>query len=98
MSFNFSDSRPVVVVYKDQLLPRSQTFVRAQAEALQDFVPLYAGSRELPKSLPLPLGRWAVVNEGGWMGKIQEALFLMWGWSPKLVRALRRTKPVLMHC
>jgi colanic acid/amylovoran biosynthesis glycosyltransferase len=98
MVFNFTDTRPVVVIYKDQLLPRSQTFVRAQAEALQRYVPLYAGSREVPGGFSLPEGRWAVVNEGGYLGKAEEAAFLFGGWSPKLVRALRKTRPVLMHC
>ena len=98
MVFTFADSRPVVVIYKDKLLPRSQTFVRAQAEALQQYVPLYAGSRTLPEGLSLPDGRWAVVNEGGWLGRVQEAAFQFWGSSPKLVRALRQTRPVLIHC
>jgi glycosyltransferase involved in cell wall biosynthesis len=98
MVFNFTDPRPVVVIYKDKLLPSSQTFVRAQAEALRHYVPLYAGSQEVPGGFSLPEGRWAVVNEGGWLGKVQEAVFQVWGWSPKLVRALRQTKPVLMHC
>ena len=98
MVFNSSDSRPVVVIYKDKLLPRSQTFVRAQAEALKQYVPFYAGSRTLPKGLYLPEGRRAVVNEGGWLGKVQEMAYLLWGWSPKLMRAMRQARPVLMHC
>jgi colanic acid/amylovoran biosynthesis glycosyltransferase len=98
MIFNFTDPRPVVVIYKDKLLPRSQTFVPAQAEALQQYFPLYIGAQEVSEGFVLPKGRWAVVNDGSWLGNVRGAAFYIWGLSPTLVRALRQTRPVLMHC
>jgi len=98
MAFNFVDSRPVVVIYKDKLLTLSQTFVRAQAEALQQYVPVYAGARCETESLSLPEGRWTVINQNTWRGRVGEFAFYLAGWSPKLVRELRQVNPVLVHC
>jgi colanic acid/amylovoran biosynthesis glycosyltransferase len=98
MALDVTNSRPVIVIYKDKLLPKSQTFVVAQAEALQNYVPVYAGAEFLRDGLSLPKGRWTAVNEGGWWGRVQQEAFYRWGWSEKLVRGLKQTKPALMHC
>jgi len=98
MALDVTDSRPVVVIYKDKLLPKSQTFVLAQAEALQGYVPVYAGAQFLPDGLSLPYGRWMAVNEGSRWGRVQQEAFYRWGSSPKLVQALAQAKPALMHC
>jgi colanic acid/amylovoran biosynthesis glycosyltransferase len=98
MPLNTSDRRPVVVIYKDKLLPGSQTFVRAQAEALQRYAPVYAGAELVRGGLSLPDGRWAVVNDGGLMGLLRQAAFYRWGWSPRMVRVLAQTNPALLHC
>jgi colanic acid/amylovoran biosynthesis glycosyltransferase len=98
MSLNLTDHRPVVVIYKDKLLPVSQTFVRAQGEALQNYVPVYAGAHLVAGGLALPEGRWTVVNEGRWLGRVEEEAFYRWGYAPNFVRGLQHTKPVLLHC
>ncbi len=36
--------KPAVVIYRDWLLPPSETFVLGQAEALRRFTPYYVGS------------------------------------------------------
>jgi len=97
MALKLTDRRPVVVIYKDKLLPVSQTFVRAQGEALQHYVPVYAGARLVAGGLALPEGRWTVVNEGGWRGRVAEEAFYHLGGSAKLVRTLERTRPALLH-
>jgi glycosyltransferase involved in cell wall biosynthesis len=97
MALKLTERRPVVAIYRDDLLPVSQTFIRSQAETLQRYVPVYAGARLLASGLELPHGRWTVVNEGGWWGKAQETAFRVCGWSPKLVRSLRQVRPALVH-
>jgi colanic acid/amylovoran biosynthesis glycosyltransferase len=98
MALTLCDRRPVVVIYKDKLLPVSQTFVRAQGEALQHYAPVYAGAQLVRGGLTLPEGRWIVVNEGGWLGRVKEEAFYRWGYAPRVVRGLEQSKPVLMHC
>lgn len=88
--------KPAVVIYRDHLLPPSETFVRAQAEALRSFIPYYAGSR-LEQGLPLPGERILVVNRGGLLGKASEVCYKLWGLAPTFARQVKRLKPVLIH-
>jgi colanic acid/amylovoran biosynthesis glycosyltransferase len=92
------DGRRVVVIYKDKLLPQSQTFVRAQAEMLHEYMPVYAGAARVRGGLSLPDGRWTVVNDGGWTGRLRQAAFYRRGWAPKMVRTLGQARPKLLHC
>ncbi len=85
-----------VVVYRDGLLPYSETFVRDQAERLQRFVPHYIGSRRV-RGLPLPAGQTLVVNGGGVVGKAREAFYKISGVAPGFYRRVRRLDPVLVH-
>lgn len=70
--------KPAIFIYKDDLLPPSQTFVRNQAEALQGFIPYYVGSR-LVQGLQLPKERTLVLNRGGLLGKACEVSYKLWG-------------------
>jgi colanic acid/amylovoran biosynthesis glycosyltransferase len=91
------DPRPVVLVYKDKLLPSSQTFVRAQAESLERFTPYYVGARLLQGGLSLPEDRSFILNRGGFCGKVRETMFRLGGTAPQLLRKLRQLDPVLVH-
>jgi glycosyltransferase involved in cell wall biosynthesis len=84
------------VVFCDQLLEPSVTFVLAQGEALRRFTPVYAGSRAVP-GLEVPPGRRVVLNQGGIAGYAREALFKLTGLAPGLTRPLRRARPELVH-
>ena len=48
------DLRPIVVVFSKRLLPLSETFVVAQAEAMRRWRPIFAGPLRTDPSLPLP--------------------------------------------
>lgn len=88
--------KPVVVVYRDQLLPRSQTFIKTQAEALERYSPYYVGSRLVP-GITLPVDRTSLVNTGGKIGFAAEAIFKLWGIAPMLKSRLKRLEPVIVH-
>jgi colanic acid/amylovoran biosynthesis glycosyltransferase len=88
--------KPTVIIYRDHLLPASETFVRAQAEALQDFTPYYVGSRLVP-GLLLPSERTLVVNRGGLLGRASEVSHKLFGFAPTLMGRLRELKPRLIH-
>lgn len=91
------DSRPVVAIYKDKLLPPSQTFVRLQAEALRNYLPLYVTGGILRDGLALPRERCVVVNTGGWLGASKEAAFQIFGIAPGMFRRLKAVRPALIH-
>lgn len=85
-----------VVMFSSLLLPPSQTFIKAQAEELQQFIPYYIGCRRV-EGLSLPADRTGVINPGNLSGKTQEALFKLSGFAPKLYRQVQQLNPVLIH-
>lgn len=89
-------NKPAVVVYCDHLLPFSQTFVLAQGEGLQQFVPYYVGARLL-KNLALPTERSLVLNRGGALGWTSEVIYKIWGVAPILYRQVQQLNPILIH-
>jgi colanic acid/amylovoran biosynthesis glycosyltransferase len=89
-------SRPTVVIFCDHLLYLSETFIRAQGQALRQFSPAYAGSRRVA-GLELPAGSCYTINSGNTAGKIRETVFKLIGKAPDLVRRLHALDPVLLH-
>lgn len=85
-----------IIIFSSLLLPPSQTFIQAQGEKLQEFVPYYVGSRRV-EGLSLPTDRTLMVNQGSSLGKVSEALFKLTGFAPKLYRQLQLLNPVLIH-
>ncbi|HEU4588885.1 MAG TPA: glycosyltransferase [Gemmatimonadales bacterium] len=88
--------RRPVVIYRDVLLAPSETFVRAQAEALVSFEPHYVGSRRAP-GLELPPARTTVINRGTSLGRVRELAHKSVGLAPALTRHLRALAPALVH-
>lgn len=89
-------SNPPVLIFSGRLLPSSETFIKAQADGLQDFVPYFAGARVID-GLPLPEQRTVVVNSGGYLGKIREFLFKQAGYAPGFYQKLHKLEPTLIH-
>jgi colanic acid/amylovoran biosynthesis glycosyltransferase len=89
-------AKPTVVIFCDHLLYPSETFIHAQASALSDFEPAFAGGR-IVAGLDLREKRVHVINEGNIGGKFEELGFKLFGLAPALVRQLSSLKPVLVH-
>lgn len=87
---------PRVVIFCDHLLYPSETFIRAQAQALSRFTPVYAGSRRV-RGLDLPSESTYTVSNGDVNGKVREVMFKLFGTAPHLVERLRAVDPVLIH-
>jgi colanic acid/amylovoran biosynthesis glycosyltransferase len=88
--------RPTVIIFCDHLLYLSETFIRAQAQALREFKPVYAGSRRV-RGLELPEGSAYTISAGDAAGKVREIFFKLFGKAPNLVERLRTLDPVLVH-
>jgi glycosyltransferase involved in cell wall biosynthesis len=84
------------VIFCDHLLYPSETFIRAQAQALSRFTPVYAGSRRV-RGLDLPSESTYTVSGGDANGKVREAMFKLFGIAPDLVEKLHALDPVLIH-
>src|SRR5579864_7850543 len=91
--------RPTVLIYTEPLLAPSLTFVRAQAEALREFEPCYAGARAFRgKGLDLPRQRSIVINrKGTTLGKVKEIPLKVFGFAPVFFRRVQKFQPVLLH-
>jgi colanic acid/amylovoran biosynthesis glycosyltransferase len=89
-------TKPKVIVFSDHLLYPSETFIRAQATALSEFEPVYAGSRRV-RGLDLP-DRWTyTVNPGDMAGKLREFSFKLFGFAPNFAAKLSALNPALVH-
>lgn len=85
-----------LVIYHEDLLSYSETFILNQAESLRAFTPYYAGTRRV-NEITTPPERTLVVSEGDPLGRAAELLYKATGFSPRLTGRLRRLRPVLMH-
>jgi colanic acid/amylovoran biosynthesis glycosyltransferase len=88
--------KPKVVIFSDHLLYPSETFIRAQGEALSEFEPIYAGSRRV-QGLNLPNDRTFTINRGTLGSKLEEVSFKLSGFAPAFYRKLRSLNPALVH-
>jgi colanic acid/amylovoran biosynthesis glycosyltransferase len=92
-----SPVKPKVIVYSDYLLAASETFIHAQASALSEFEPVYAGSRRIP-GLDLSGEQIHILNPNKdlW-GKCRELGFKLTGFAPDFVARLGTLSAVLLH-
>jgi colanic acid/amylovoran biosynthesis glycosyltransferase len=90
-------AKPKVVVFSDHLLYPSETFIRAQAYALSEFEPVFAGSRRV-QGLELPKDHTYTISQGDFAGRLHEGAFKLFGFAPRrLIRPLGALNPVLLH-
>jgi colanic acid/amylovoran biosynthesis glycosyltransferase len=85
-----------VFIFRTQLLPQSETFVRGQAEMLRKFRPYFVGWRRVP-GLELPAESCWVANTGGLLGRLRELDFRLRGPNSAAISHLRKLCPTLIH-
>ena len=89
----------VVAIYRTQILPLSETFVRDQALALRRWTPVMVGERQID-ALPLS-GLRVLARHGGPPTLPQRLAGLAWRRldraAPATVRLIRRVRPRLIH-
>ena len=88
--------KPTIIVFCDHLLYPSETFIQAQAGAIREYEPVFAGSRRVP-GLELPKEKVYLVNRGGPFAKFHEIRFKIWGSAPALAKQLEALRPILLH-
>lgn len=91
--------RPRVLVYRDHLLPLSETFVVNQTLGLESFDAFLVGSKPgPPPHIALPKERLRLINPGGPRGHLREILFKFFGMIPAdILEWCRCLRPVLVH-
>lgn len=92
-----SSEKPKILIYSDHLLYPSETFILAQASALSQFQPVFAGCRRVT-GLDLTAQQVEVLNRtGSTAGKCRELCFKLTGFGPEFIRRLGALNPVLVH-
>jgi colanic acid/amylovoran biosynthesis glycosyltransferase len=86
-----------VIIFRNELLPRSETFIRAQAMALRTFEPCFAGTHLALNPMDLPGETVVVASAASLLGKVRRRLYWRTGIAPEFYRRLKKIKPVLVH-
>ncbi|MHA7139597.1 glycosyltransferase [Rossellomorea arthrocnemi] len=88
-----------VVIFRDKLLPTSETFVKAQSEGLSSFVPYYAGYQKIKKGLDLNPDRTIVIHgmESRFNNRYTEKHLKKFLIDVILYNKIKRKEPELIH-
>lgn len=88
---------PRVLVFKETLLPPSETFILAQMRALSEYVPVLAGLEHAHPSLPLPQETILLSDRGPSISDARAKLYRRTGTAPVFHRKAKRARPDLVH-
>lgn len=90
---------PVVLVYRNQPLPISESFVYNQSMLLRRYKAFFLGAKyPVGPHIALPEDRVRLINTGGAGGLLREASFKLVGYVPRdVIDWAERLRPVLIH-
>src|SRR5271165_4379222 len=87
-----------VLVYRNELLPASETFIAAQAGAMRRYDAWFAGLRRVANGIDLNNARVIAATENSsLLGKLRRRLYLTSGYAPRFNKKLRSLEPALIH-
>ena len=90
--------RSKILIYRDQLLPYSETFIPAQVENYQQYEGVYVGSSMLKDSMRLARDRCITLEQTSKFPGIWKSIFKLSGYSsPVWLQTLNALSPKLVH-
>jgi len=89
-------AKPKVIIFSDHLFYPSETFILAQASALSEYEPVYAGSRRVA-GLDLREKQICIINHGSVWGNCREFTYKLTGYAPDFEKRLGALTPHLIH-
>jgi glycosyltransferase involved in cell wall biosynthesis len=92
-----TSAKPRVLIFRNELLPASETFIRAQASALQSFEPHFAGVHEALKPLRLAPPPLLLDTASSLAGKLRRRVFWSTSIAPVFYHRLKHIHPALVH-
>lgn len=92
-----SEMRKTVLIFRKNLLPISETFIRAQANALRLFEPRYIGLQPAAPSLCMPSDTILLCRTRSPLSRVRTRIYNSVRIAPTFHRKLRHTKPALVH-
>jgi colanic acid/amylovoran biosynthesis glycosyltransferase len=86
-----------VLIFRSDILPFSETFIQAQANALETFRPQLIGLSPIPHSLELSPSPILLVCDNSPRSRIRRAVYQSTGFAPAFHRAAQRTNADIIH-
>jgi colanic acid/amylovoran biosynthesis glycosyltransferase len=94
---NDSPKKPTVLIFKETLLPLSETFIAAQAGQLTQFTPRYVGLGRVPSSLPLPDDSILLTSDVSAISELRQKVYRRVGVAPAFHRRVAEVGARLIH-
>ena len=94
---NDSPKMPTVLIFKETLLPLSETFISAQAGHLAHFTPRYVGLGRVAPSLPLPDDSILLTSDVSVISDFRQKLYRRVGIAPAFHRRAAEAGARLIH-
>ncbi len=88
---------PKVLVFKETLLPASETFILAQMRALKNYEAVLVGLERAHPSLPLPDAALLLSRQYSPISDARSKLYRRTGTAPLFHARAKRTRPDLIH-
>ncbi|MFI8687627.1 glycosyltransferase [Rossellomorea sp. NPDC077527] len=85
-----------IAIYRDKLLPPSETFILSQRDSLTNYQSYYIGSKKVD-GLEISDDSSFVINNGGYYGLLCETFFKLSRYSKRLDNFLKQYEPTLIH-
>ena len=92
-----SSTKPVVGIFRRSILPLTETFIKAQADAMRRYQPRYVGLSAASNSLVDEAGVTLLSRHRPLLSRVQRALYGVSGFAPGFHRAVRNLHPALIH-
>jgi len=86
-----------VLIFKETVLPRSETFILAQMQAIRHVSTRLIGLEEVPAGLPLPSKPILLSQTLGGAAALRAKIYRKSGIAPLFHAKARREKPALLH-
>jgi colanic acid/amylovoran biosynthesis glycosyltransferase len=88
---------PNVLIFKETLLPPSETFILAQMGALTRFVPYLVGLEPTSRSLPLNTRPLLLSHRASRTADLRSKIYRRTGFAPLFHRRMKHLRPDLIH-
>lgn len=86
-----------VVIFREELLPVSETFIAAQATALQHYAPVYVGLTPARRSLKLDGPKALLAKSPGRLARWRAKAYRHHPYAPGFHRSIKELRPDLIH-
>jgi colanic acid/amylovoran biosynthesis glycosyltransferase len=97
MTGNPSQAKPKVLIFRNELLPASETFIRAQAAAMKLFEPRFVGVHASINPIELDSSATLVDSSSSLLGKVRRRAYWRSSFAPAFYRKIGDIQPVLLH-